>query len=146
MKKVNQITKFIDKKVAEFEDAPTIHFKDIIKENWGPRKGVLELVGVYAIYEKNKGLIYVGSAGKGGHFMKYRMSDLFYFNAETNRFKHSLTEKLLTKIRRFKTISEIRSFYLKKCYIKVVETESIRKARILEDVLIELLSPKYNQE
>jgi len=144
MSDLNEVLKFLKEGIAKFRKAEIMQFQDIIKSNWQPQKEVLGFVGVYAIFEKNKGLIYIGSAGKGGHHIKYRMADLFYFGSK--KFKHTLTEKFLTTLGRFKTIDEVRSFYFQKCYIKVVETKNIRQARILEEVLIYLYNPKYNQE
>lgn len=146
-KQLNRIIKFIEKGVKEAENAPLQNLGKFTNHNWRPVRGMLEYPGVYVIYqEKRKQPLYIGSAGKGGHYLKYRIADLFYFGNGRYKFKHTLTEKLLDKLRRFKTIDGLRAFYIVRCGAKFIKTKTVREARILEDVLIELLSPKYNQE
>lgn len=146
-KKLNKIIQFIKKGVKEAKNAPLQTVGKFIKSNWQPVRGNLEYPGVYLIYEeRRKRLLYIGSAGKGGHYLKYRISDLFAYGNGKRKFKHTLTEKLLDKLKRFKTIDGLKAFYLARCRIKIIPTKTIREARILEDVLIEFLEPKYNQE
>ena len=142
MKNLNDILRLIKTKTREFEKSPTLRFKDFIKPNWRPLSDKLNFIGVYLIYENKNKLIYVGHAGKGKHFLKYRIADLFH----DDPFKHTLTKKLLTKIKHFKNIGELRKFYLERCYFQVVKVDNVRNARILEDVLISLLKPRYNEE
>lgn len=142
--KLNQIIELIKKGVKLLQVAKSYYFADFIKENWRFKNGKFEFAGIYAIYEKGKGLIYIGSAGKGNHFLRYRIADLFYFS--DNKFKHYLTEKLLNSLKRFDGIDSIRNFYLHDCYFRVVKTDTIRQARIIEEILIYLLNPKYNQD
>ena len=146
-KKLNKIIKFIEKGIKEAESVPLQILGKSVNHNWRPVMGVLEYPGVYIIYQgKRKQPLYIGSAGKGGHYLKYRMADLFYYGGGKHKFKHTLTEKLLDKLKKFKTIDGLRAFYLIRCRIKIIRTKTIREARILEDVLIELFNPKYNQE
>lgn len=146
MKKLDKIIKLIKQKAKEFNNASLVNFNDVIKKDGRPIRGKFEFPGIYIIYEKNNGMIYIGMAGKGDHFLRYRLSDLFFYDPKRKKFKHSLTQKLLTKIRRFKNINGIADFYRNRCYLKVIGTKSAREARIIEDIFIELLSPKYNQE
>lgn len=146
-KKLNRIIKFIERGVEESKNAPLQTIGKFVKANWRPVSGKLEYPGVYLIYQgRGKRLLYIGSAGKGGHYLKYRIGDLFAYGNGKRKFKHTLTEKLLEKLKRFKAIDGTRAFYLIRCRIKIVPTKTVREARILEDVLIELLNPKYNQE
>lgn len=146
-KQLSQIIKFIEGGVKEVKKTPPQTLGKFVSHSWRPIKGQLEYPGVYVIYqEKRKQPLYVGSAGKGGHYLKYRISDLFAYGGGKWKFKHTLTEKLLDKLGRFRTIDGLRAFYLVRCRIKIIRTKTIREARILEDVLIELLQPKYNQE
>jgi hypothetical protein len=140
---LNSVINLIKKKVKEFQNSECLNFKDFIKSNWRPKLKLLEHAGTYVIYENGK-VIYVGSAGKGRHFLKFRIADLFY-KGEENQFKHTLTEKLLKKINRFKNIQEVRDFYLNSCSLKIIKTETVKEAKLLEEVLIYLLNPKYNK-
>lgn len=148
MKGLNGIIKIIRKYISDFEKSPRYNFRDILKDNWRVKKGFFENPGVYAIYEKGGGLIYIGSAGKGKHYLRYRLGDLFIYNPQYKdiKFTHSLTQKLILKIKRFKGIDNIRKHFVNKCYFKVVETGTVREARIVESILIELLNPRYNSE
>ena len=146
-KELNKILRFVETKMNEVEKAPFQILGKSVNHNWRPIRGVLEYPGVYIVYqEKRKRPLYIGSAGKGGHHLKYRLADLFYYGGGKHKFKHTLTEKLFDKLKKFKTIDGVRAFYIIKCGVKIVRTKTVREARILEDVLIELLDPKYNQE
>lgn len=127
------------------DSAPKINFNKIIKENWRARPGVAEYPGVYIIYKGNK-IIYIGSAGKGNHVLRFRIGDLFFYSESPRtdyRFHHYLSRKLIEK-GEFKTIGDLRNFYLNKCKIKLIETESIKEARAIEYILIAIFQPKYN--
>jgi len=141
---VESVLDYIRIKTAEFEKAPEERFQDIIKTNWRARTDVLNSPGVHVIYENRK-VIYVGMAGKGKHSLNFRLGDLFFHSeiSGRNRFHHTLTEKLLTRVKRFKTIEEVRRFYFR-CRVKTVETGTFQQARTIEAVLIELLKPGYN--
>lgn len=147
MKNLNSVLRLIKTKTREFEKTPILRFKGFIKPNWRPRGDRLNFVGVYIIYENNNELIYIGHAGKGKHLLKYRIADLFYYNSKLSKpFHHTLTKKLLTKIKHFKNIGELRKFYLEKCYFRIIRIDRVRDARIIEATFISLLKPKYNEE
>jgi hypothetical protein len=140
---VEEILDRVRKQVTELETGAYLKFGAVIKENWRARTDVLKHAGVYVIYEKRRP-IYVGEAGKGKHSLHYRIGDLFSFSPKAKRhFHHTLTEKLLTKVRRFSSIEGTRDFYLS-CSFKVVKTDTFQQARTLEAILIELLKPIYN--
>ncbi len=140
---------FIKEKWEEFQKGEYYSFKDFVDENGKLRKDVLKHGGVYVVYEGEKP-IYVGSAGKGKHVLRYRIGDLFsdYSGKEgERRYYHTLTRKLLKgKHKRFNSLEEVRSFYLEKCKVKILEVEPISKAKLMEAFLIDLLKPKYNSE
>jgi hypothetical protein len=99
---------------------------------------------VYVLLEKGRP-IYVGMAGKGKHTLNYRMGDLFLYSPSRPKpFNHTLTAKLLTKSKKFKSIGKLRDFYLSSCTLKVIKTETFQQARTVESILIELLRPQYN--
>ena len=86
----------------------------------------------------------MGRAAKKGRKVKWRIGDLFYYNIETHKTKHSLTKKLLEE-KRFKDINEIRSFYRgDDCTLKIIQTDKYEETIWLEHLLIGLLRPKYN--
>jgi hypothetical protein len=133
----------VREQVTEFEGSPQLNFKDVIRENWRAKTDVFKHAGVYVIYEKRRP-IYVGEAGKGGHTLNYRIGDLFFYSPKAKKpFHHTLTEKLLTKVKRFSSIKKTRDFYFS-CTFKVVKADSFQQARTLEAVLVELLKPVYN--
>jgi len=43
-------------------------------------------------------------------------------------------------------LEEVQNFYIEKCRLKILQIEPIRKAVLMEAVLINLLEPKYNRE
>ena len=147
--KTEEILTLLREKIYELKKKEELNFKEIIKHetNFRGKKGVLEHPGCYVIYEKEKP-IYVGSAGKGKHVLKYRMGDLFFYSpqARDSKFKHTLTNKLLThkEHKRFSKIDEVRDFYLNSCSVKVIETDTVEQARLIESALILKLNPKYN--
>ncbi|MEM2507339.1 MAG: hypothetical protein QXF61_09885, partial [Nitrososphaeria archaeon] len=68
-------------------------FREFIDEkSWRIRKGVLNFPGAYIIFEGNEP-IYVGSAGKGRHPLKYRINDLFKLYGKTGERKYYHTLK-----------------------------------------------------
>ncbi len=134
---------YAGRKVCEFEAAEERSLRDIIRPNWRPRTDILRTPGVYVVYSRGRP-IYVGMAGKGGHHLNYRLGDMFAYSRSSSRhFHHALTDKLLTKDRRFARIGQVRE-YLLSCKVKTVETSTFKQARTLEALLIELLKPKYN--
>jgi hypothetical protein len=148
---VDEVTELIREKWIEFKHSRRLDFKDFIKQDtWGPVSGQLEFKGVYVVFEDDNP-IYVGSAGKGNHVLKYRIGDLFGYSpgAKTNPFYHTLTRKLVRKRGNVKdlkqALDDVRRFYLENCSFKAVETDTIDQARMLEQVFIILLGhPKYN--
>jgi len=138
---------FIKPKIKEFQRSKKINLKNIIINN-RVKGHELETPGCYVIYEYGKTRpIYIGSAGKGKHYLKYRIGDLFSYSQKSkDPFYHTLTKKLImpNKIGRYKDIEELQEFYKEKCYLKIIETKTVREARILEDILIEILKPQYN--
>ncbi len=143
---LEEILDYARMKVSELAKCRRWRFEEVIKRpvNWRARTDVLQHPGAYIIYE-GKEPIYVGEAGKGGHWVNYRMGDLFSYSPKrTQKFGHTLTKKLLTKERRFKTMGQVREFYMSKCTLKTVPTETFKQARTVEAVLIEFLKPKYN--
>ena len=149
---MDEVLQLIKDKWAELSNSQFLDFKDFIeKSSWRPQGGKLECIGVYIIYEQRVP-IYVGSAGKGNHVLKYRISDLFSYSPKSkNHFYHTLTKKLTIDYskKKGKTTLEaldcIRRFYLEKCSFKYVQTDTIDQARMLEQVFILLLNhPKHN--
>ena len=148
---VNEVTEFIREKWIEFKHSGRLDFKDFVEQDsWRPISGQLEFKGVYIIFE-NDTPIYVGSAGKGNHVLKYRIGDLFGYSpgAKTDPFYHTLTRKLVRTRRNVKDLEQalhdVRTFYLENCSFKVIKTDTIDQARMLEHVFIILLGhPKYN--
>ncbi|MEM2950626.1 MAG: hypothetical protein QXV52_05995 [Nitrososphaeria archaeon] len=144
-RKIDNLLKIIRSKLLEYQKSESYDFREFIDEkSWRIRKGVLNFPGAYVVFEENEP-IYVGSAGKGKHLLKYRIQDLFHdYRAknEERKYYHTLTSKLLKY--RFNSLNEIRNFYIKKCRIKIVETETVTQARIIETILIELLKPRFN--
>jgi len=148
--KCAELLNFIIKKWEEFQKAEYHLFNEFVDENGKPKKGVLKHVGVYVVYEGDNP-IYVGSAGKGKHVLRYRIGDLFSDcrgKKGERKYYHTLTRKLLTKYKRFNSLKEVQSFYFKECRLKILKTETISEARLMEAVLINLLEPKprYNSE
>ena len=109
-----------------------------------PKRGVLKYGEVYTIYEGDRP-IYVGSAGKGKHTLRYRFGDLFSEyrgNAGEKKYYHTLTRKLLLHYKRFNSLEEIRNFYFRKCSVRVLRIDSVTKRKVMENVLIQLLEPR----
>lgn len=169
---VANVIELIREKWVEFNNSRRLNFKNFVNpKNWRPKPGILGFRGVYVIFEGDIP-IYVGSAGKGKHLLKYRIADLFnytsgYKGREEDKFYHTLTRKLVeeripnglslkdastnfVQNRPNKTILEqtldsVKDFYLKKCSFKVLKTNNIDEARMLEQVFLLLLNhPKYN--
>ncbi len=146
--KFEDLLNLIKEKWEAFQKAEYHLFNEFVDENGKPRKGVLKHIGVYVVYEGDKP-IYVGSAGKGKHVLRYRIGDLFsdYRGEKGERkYYHTLTSKLLTKHKRFNSLKEIQSFYFKECKLKILETETLCEARLMEAFLINMLKPRYNSE
>lgn len=147
---VDDVTNFIREKWIEFNNSSYLKFRDYVKTNtWSVLPGKLECVGVYVIFEGGKA-IYVGSAGGGKHPLKYRIGDLFGYSprSKSSSYYHPLTRKLAKKIDvkdPEQALNEVRNFYFERCSFKVVKTDTIDQARMLEYVFIILLDhPKYN--
>lgn len=135
---------FIKEKCEEFQRTEYHSFKEFINDDYRYRKGIFEHPGVYVIY-KDDSPIYVGSAGKGKHHLGIRIHDLFWdYKKKTGerRYYHPLTEKLS----KHKSLNEVRRFYIEECRLRVLKTDTVRQARLMEAFLIELLNPKYNSE
>jgi len=147
--KLEELLNFVREKYEEFSKAPFHSFSEFVDENGKPRRGVLNYGGVYVVYEGDDP-IYVGSAGKGKHVLRYRLGDLFsdYRGKQGERkYYHTLTKKLLEgEYKRFNTLEEVQKFYIEKCRLKILQIEPIRKAVLMEAVLINLKEPKYNKE
>ena len=146
LERLESILEFIKRKIEDFQCSELHSFKEFINEEYRLKKGILQYCGAYVIYEGNKP-IYVGSAGKGKHYLRYRVGDLFHvFKSKAGEIKyyHTLTRKLLHKYKRFNSLDEVREFYLSKCRIRIIKTDTIREARIIEAILICLLNPCYN--
>jgi hypothetical protein len=154
---IDQVVEIIQQKWYELQKSNNLNFRDYLNDNWRPKHGRLEFQGVYVVY-KGKAPIYVGSAGKGTHVLKWRISDMFYCpNAEKNNFYHTLTRKLVKKYLAEEhgvshgieeAINAVRTFYLRKCSFKVVQAKNMDEARMLEQAFILLLKPrpKYNSK
>jgi len=141
---------FIREKWEAFQKSGYHLFSEFVDENGKPKKGVLEHGGVYVVYEGDEP-IYVGSAGKGKHVLRYRIGDLFSDyrgKGGERKYYHTLTRKLLTKHKRFNSLKEVQAFYFNKCRLKILEIEPISRAKLMEAVLINILEPKprYNNE
>jgi len=176
---VDSITEIIEEKWLELGNSKHLKFNDYLekrisrkgREGWRTKRGLLDHIGVYVVYEGDKP-IYVGSSGKGNNRLKHRIADIFgytsgYKGREADKFYHTLTKKLvLEKIPEglsLKTAStnfvnaqakksileqaldSVRNFYLEKCSFRVVMTDNIDQARMLEQVFLLLLNhPEYN--
>jgi hypothetical protein len=144
---LNEVIELIREKWVEFNDAQSSNFKDFLKDNLTtPKRGLLEFIGVYVVYEGSTP-IYIGSAGKGKHPLKYRIADLFAYAPKSKRspYYHTMTKKLVEKYKMFKSI-EVRKHYVENCSFKYIKTDSIDQARMLEQAFIILLGhPKYNE-
>jgi hypothetical protein len=143
--KLRLLFKLIEEKVEEFQHSEFHSFREFIDERYRPKKGVLQFCGVYVIYEGDKP-IYVGSAGKGRHTLRYRIGDLFSdYQSKTGErgYYHTLTRKLL-KRKNFNRLEDVRNFYITKCRLRIVKTDTIRQARVIEAALIEILNPCLN--
>jgi len=144
---LDEIIELLKAKFSEFQSAEKRSFRDFVKyeSNFRGRKGVLEYPGCYVIYEGDEP-IYVGSAGKGTHVLKYRMGDLFSYTPRSG-YHHTLTRKLIThkKYKRFKNIDEVREFYLNECSVKIIRTNNKQEAQLVESALVLHLNPKYNE-
>ena len=137
---------FIRKKMEDFQSSKLYSFEEFVDEEYRPKKGVLQYCGAYVIYEGDEP-IYVGSAGKGKHYLRYRIGDLFCdYKSKTGerKYYHTLTRKLLHKYKRFSSLDEVRDFYMTKCKVRIIKTDTIRQARIIEAILIYTLNPRYN--
>jgi len=69
-------------------------------------------------------------------------------NSKKNQFHHTLTYKLLhdKNLKKFKRIKEVREYYLNKCRFKIIIADSDAEAHALEQLLILLFEPEYNNE
>ena len=93
--------------------------------------------GVYAFFENNHA-IYVGSTTD----LHRRLTHDLWRNLGQPEQPHTFGRKLLDK---FGTKGEARK-YLEHLQLKILETENITIARVLEQILIYLLSPEYNSK
>lgn len=146
MEEFKPILVFIKRKLEDFQSSKLYSFEEFVDEEYRSKKGVLQYCGAYVIYEGDEP-IYVGSAGKGKHHLRYRIRDLFYdYKSKTGerKYYHTLTRKLLHKYKRFNSLDEVRDFYMTKCKIRIIKTDTIRQARIIEAILIYTLNPRYN--
>lgn len=144
---VNHVMLFVRDKWVELKRASRFHFSDRVDEKGNIQKGLFEFKGVYVIYH-NEEPIYVGSAGKGGHVLRYRLMDLFAYSphAKRNHYYHTLTKKLV-KNGDFHDRFAVWKFYRKSCTFKVIETENMDQARLLEQAFMVLYRhPKYNAQ
>jgi hypothetical protein len=148
----NVISKLQDK-CKTLSSLPFRDFNDYInKERTGicklkecPKLRELMYAGVYCIYDiRKKKIIYIGSAGLS-HTLMYRIGDLFVYNknSKKNQFHHTLTYKL-TKERG--DINEVKNYYLNDCRFKIIIADSDAEAHALEQLLILLFEPEYNNE
>jgi len=74
--KCEDLLTFIREKCEAFQKVEYHSFNEFVDGDGKPKKGVLKHIGVYVVYEGDKP-IYVGSAGKGEHVLRYRIGDLF---------------------------------------------------------------------
>lgn len=142
---VEKMLSFLREKVEEFERAQMQNFREHINmKTWRAiRSHLLDQPGVYVIYDGDR-IIYVGATEKEGRFIRYSIGDLFYYRPPpSERFKHSLTRKLIEKYRCFTNIQEVRDYYIQRCSFKVVGTPTSRDAKLLEAALTRLLKPHY---
>ena len=107
-----------------------IHSKFLDFETVALMKNVM---GVYAIYDNNSDLIYLGSTNN----FHVRFTDLKYVST------HTLMRKLL-KSQKFKDRIEAAEFLVKKCKVKIEKCDSKREAEALEGMAIFILDPVYN--
>jgi len=138
---------FFAEKFIELLECKQRRFKDVVSINDRIKiKEILKKPGVYIVFEEGE-IIYVGSSGKGKANLTTRFHDLFYYNKNPESkspFNHTLTRKLVRK-GRFKTADEVRNFYMEKCTFGLMEMTTIRRARVLEDLLILETAPRYNE-
>ncbi|MFP3191073.1 MAG: hypothetical protein RXR31_07065 [Thermoproteota archaeon] len=147
----NVISK-LQNKCKTLSSLPFRDFKDYInKEKTGigklkehPMIRDLMYAGVYCIYNEKKEIIYVGSAGLS-HTLRYRIGDLFFYDENSKRspFHHTLTYKLKKE---FGDIGKVRDYYFENCRFKIIIADSDAEAHALEQLLILLFGPKYNNE
>ena len=137
---------YFAKKYKEILNSKELKFTDFVSiDSIIKIKGLPQSSGVYMIFEKSKP-IYVGLTGK----LQKRIHDLFYYNPNPKRkthWNHILSSKLMLpdKVNRFKSIDQLREFYFTKCTFKYIELKNVREARVLEDLLILILGPIYNE-
>lgn len=93
------------------------------------------VMGVYAIYDNDLDLVYLGSTNK---FHVRFGTDLKYEST------HTLMRKLL-KVEKFKNRIEAAEFLINKCKIKIERCDSKREAEALEGMAIFVLDPAYNK-
>ena len=90
--------------------------------------------------------MHVGHAGKGTHTLNYRIGDIVCNSKTIENIHHTLTKKLIKEDRFSLSFDKLRSYYVDNCYIKIIETPTVRRARILEALLIDILNPEYNSD
>jgi len=114
-----------------------------------PKLRDLMYAGVYCIYNEKKEIIYVGSAGLS-HTLMYRIGDLFVCNQNSikSKFHHTLTYKLIYNpdLKKFDNIYEVRKYYIEECKFKIIIADTDAEAHALEQLLILLFNPRYNNE
>ena len=140
---------YFAQKYKELQNSGEHRFKNFVTID--PRikvAGMPEKPGVYVIYENGKP-IYVGSSGRGKANLGTRLHDLFYFNPNPRSkdpWNHTLSHKLMDpdKIGRFKTIDHLTNFYFTKCTFRYIAMKNIREAKVLENLMILKLNPRYN--
>src|SRR4030043_143942 len=139
---VDDATSFIKEKWRMLENSEKLLFKDFIQKNWRAKNiDYLNDPGVYVVYEGDIA-VYVGSAGKGKHFIRYRIGDLFGYRPRAKKpFYHTLTMKLLKERNGSEDLSNVsrlvddaRGHLMKTCSFKVIRTDNVRQARMLEYV------------
>jgi len=109
---LDEILDYAKRKVRELEESPGRRFEGRDQppsQLAGQNRHLRAARGVRHFRRGEANLC--GEAGKGGHWVNYRMGDLFSHSPRAKKkFKHTLTRKLLTRERRFRTISEVRDF------------------------------------
>jgi excinuclease UvrABC nuclease subunit len=92
--------------------------------------------GVYMVY-RNNSVVYVGSTKNLRRRTRNFLKRVLEKHIPKGEFKHTLNTKL------FKLGTLTPSFY-SRCSFRVLETKDIYEARLLEQLLISIFKPRYN--
>jgi excinuclease UvrABC nuclease subunit len=121
-----ELGKRIVQKYYELIQSPEISFHEVI-----PMK-----TGVYVISEQNR-VLYVGSALDLDRRLKHNLLGTMGQIAQPHTFGRKLVEKFGDK-------ETARRYLRQNCRLRILVTENLQEARVLEQFAILLLKPEYN--